>query len=80
MKRRTVGIALLVLAGLVVAAAMAWHASKGARGHRGEVVTESVAVGPFSGVLVEGTAEATLVPGNEESVAVVLPASSRSRV
>jgi hypothetical protein len=66
--------------GLLVAAGIAWQLWKGARGHGGEAATESVAVGPFSGVLIEGTAEATLVPGNEESVTVALPAHSRAPV
>ncbi len=80
MRRRAVVVGFLVLAGVLVAAAGAWFAFSGAGGRRSEAVIESVAVGPFSGVAIDGSARVTLVQGTDESVTVELPPRSRGRV
>lgn len=72
---------LLVLMAIAVAASLAWlYLASSFPGARGEVTSERRALPPFTRVVIEGLAEATLVQGDTESVTVEAPSKQLARV
>jgi hypothetical protein len=75
------GIVVLIVLGLLVVGTGVWFTLHHRdRGTGAAPVTETVRVGPFRGVAIDGEADVILVPGGDETVMVELPARSRGRV